>query len=438
MFGGRITKFKNPNGGLVVNQTPEPTFNVTTVLNSSTVQFLINTSLTQEQTLFYTLLGNVTNQNFSSGGGTTGSFAVNSSGSATLSFGCNVSHDLGNTNTFQFQLRTGGIDGTVVDVGDNVTIQSQTNIIASGGNVSTIPGFKLHTFDTPGNTTFTLSSFGNYGWALTDYFRTLVVAGGGGGGNNSIYVSPSGVTSSLYYVGGGGGGGGFYQANVVITDAGLGTYNVTVGAGGLTSNVFNNTPAFGGNSSFGSNVVTGGGPGGSAYPGGGGNSRGGASRVGGVDRGGGGGAGSSGYDTVNVTITGGAGTNVGGTGFTTSRGSFGAYAGGGGGGANTRGANATITAVGVSPVVIVPGNGGNGNISTITGNSVYYSGGGASNGRWFSNATAITATGGLGGGGNSFVAGVNGLGGGGGANAVGGSGIVIVSYPDVGAFRFFT
>jgi len=421
MFSGGITKFKNPNGGSPVTQTPEPTFSVTTVLNSSTVQYLVNTNLTEEQTLYYTLLGNVTNQNFTTGG-ISGSFAVNSFGSATVSLNCNVYHDIGNTNTFQFQLRTGGIDGTVVDVGDNVTIQSQTNITATGGNISSISGFKIHTFDTPGNTTFTISSFGNYGWALTDYFRTLIVGGGGGGGRTA---------STSYIAGGGGGGGGFYQSNTVVTDMGLGTYNISVGAGGIVSD-FGSSLQGGGNSSFGSNVVTGGGTGGSGYPSSG-TSTGSASKTGGLDRGAGGGAGAGAFDTPNVTISGGAGTNSGGAGRRSASGAFGTFVGGGGGGANTAGTTGTI-----SGSTIVPGPGGNGNISTITGNAVYYAGGGAGSGRWLSNTTVLTAIGGLGGGGNTSVAGTNGLGGGGGANAVGGGGVVIVSYPDVGSFRYFT
>lgn len=418
----RFTRYRNPNAGTPVTSTPEPTFSVTTIINSSTVTYNINTNLTQEQTLYYTLVG-AESDDFSSGGNV-GSVAVNSFGSATVTRNCNVYNDIGNVTTFQFQLRSGGLDGQLVATGDNVTIQSQTNITATGGNVSYIAGFKLHTFDSPGNTTFTLSSLGNYGWALTDYFSTLIVGGGGSGGT---------ISGNTYAAAGGGGGGGFYQANTVVNNMGLGTYTVSVGSGGTTtSDVFNNAPAFGGNSSFGSNVVTGGAPGGSSYPSTG-SSTGSNSRTGGVDRGAGGGAGATIYDTPNVTISGGTGTANGGAGRRSASGAFGTFVGGGGGGANTAGTTGTI-----SGSTIVPGPGGNGLISAITGNNVVYAGGGAGSGRWLSNSTVIAAAGGTGGGGDTNVAGTDGLGGGGGANALGGDGVVMVRYPDVGSFRFFT
>lgn len=420
MFG-RFTKYRNPNGGTPITSTPEPTFSVTTILNSSTVTYNINTNLTEQQTLYYTLAG-AESDDFTNGPNV-GSVTVNSFGSATVTRNCNVYNDIGNVTVFQFQLRSGGLDGEIVALGDNVTIQSQTNITATGGNISYIPGFKLHTFDSPGNSTFTISSLGNYGWALTDYFSTLIVGGGGSGG----------TISGTAYAAGGGGGGGFYQSNTVVTNMGLGSYTVTVGSGGTTtSNVFNNSPAFGSNSSFGSNVVTGGAPGGSIFPSTG-TSVGSNSRTGGLDRGGGGGAGAGISDTSNTTISGGTGTAAGGAGRRSQSGAFGTFVGGGGGGANTAGATGTI-----SGSTIVPGAGGNGLVSNITGNSVVYAGGGAGSGRWLSNSTVITAVGGLGGGGNTNVAGTAGLGGGGGANALGGRGVVILRYPDVGSFRYFT
>jgi hypothetical protein len=88
------------------------------------------------------------------------------------------------------------------------------------------------------------------------------------------------------------------------------------------------------------------------------------------------------------------------------------------------------------------GRGGNGVLSSITGNSIYRAGGG---GGGFGNGATVVALGGLGGGGqgstsitsNGFSAQNNtgGGGGGGGANANthiggnGGSGIVIIRYP---------
>jgi len=86
-------------------------------------------------------------------------------------------------------------------------------ISATGGNVSALApgnGYKYHTFTTPG--TFTVTTGGTC--------EVMLVGGGGGGGGS---------------VGGGGGGGGgglLYHPSLLLTS---GTYNVTVGSGGLGS-----------------------------------------------------------------------------------------------------------------------------------------------------------------------------------------------------------
>ena len=83
---------------------------------------------------------------------------------------------------------------------------TQANI-PTGGTISTIGGYRIHSFSTVGTTTFTTSS------NIT--IDILVVAGGGGGGG---------------WTGCGGGAGGLvYAKNYTIPP---GTYNVVVGAGG--------------------------------------------------------------------------------------------------------------------------------------------------------------------------------------------------------------
>jgi hypothetical protein len=248
----------------------------------------------------------------------------------------------------------------------------------------------------------------------------LVVGGGGSGGSDQ---------------GGGGGAGGLvYLTNISL----LGNYNITVGNGGLGALLGANN---GYDSIFGIYTAKGGGKGGHYT----GNA---IARIGANGGNGGGGGGittgayaSGGTSTQDVyldanSIKRGWG-NIGGS-AANDNGNY--YACGGGGGADFPGGNATIT---------VPGNGGNGKAINITGQNLYYAGGGGGSLR-ISSGT-IGGLGGLGGGGNGGYDNVNVLntvngntgrnalpntgGGGGGiswnapAGGSGGSGIVIIRYP---------
>jgi len=204
----------------------------------------------------------------------------------------------------------------------------------------------------------------------------LVVGGGGSGGAGSY--------------GAGGGAGGLLQGIVSVP---TGTpLTVTIGAGGTgvasgsgagnngITSVFNNI-----------NAIGGGGGGGLSSSGKSGSS---------------GGGGNGGDPTRGGQGTSGQG-NAGGNGASS--------VGGGGGGAGTVGLNAPS------------GNGGAGIASAISGTVTNYAGGGGS---------YPSATGGVGGGGSTGNAGTANTGGGGGADAgggsgAGGSGIVIISYPDI-------
>jgi len=220
----------------------------------------------------------------------------------------------------------------------------------------------------------------------------LVIAGGGGGGD------------------GGGGGAGGYRCSVPgelsgrnstaesLFSASLNTnYSVTVGAGGAAytgsgnDSVFSTITSTGGGrgtyTPFGNNAASGG-SGGGAYS----NGTGGAGTAG------------QGFD-------GGNGNNI-------------TASGAGGGGAGAAGQTTPSTNVG--------GNGGTGISSSITGSAVTRAGGGGGAG----NNTG--GTGGAGGGGNGGVApnyigtsGTANTGGGGGVvTGAGGSGVVILRYPD--------
>lgn len=229
----------------------------------------------------------------------------------------------------------------------------------------------------------------------------LVVAGGGGGG--------SGNTGN----GGGGGGAGGLLAGIDPVPNGQ-TLLVTVGAAGSGTTAGGTGTTNGGNSVFGSIVAIGGGYGANGYSG----------NTTPASGGSGGGAGAS----TTYPLFGGDGRagqgNRGGAGSNTS-----GYNAGGGGGAGT---------IGLDFRGGKAGNGGAGAASAISGTVTAYAGGGGGG----AYNTAVGGTGGSGGGGTggnntTGTAGTANTGGGGGgaggtaSSSNGGSGIVIVSYPDV-------
>ncbi len=226
----------------------------------------------------------------------------------------------------------------------------------------------------------------------------LVVAGGGGGGGSRGADFP--VSAA-----GGGGAGGVVATTIVATSLSVGSYAVTVGAGGAVGIGVSGTAGGNGtDSSIAALVVaTGGGGGGGTAP----------ASVNGKNGGSGGGAAAAGGATAG-TGTGGQGHNGG-----TAVADAGGGASGGGGGASAVGANAADATHG--------GNGGAGVASSISGASVTYGGGGGG---------GAGGTGGAGGGGagTGADATVN-TGGGGGGRATNGNGgggatgIVIISYP---------
>jgi hypothetical protein len=246
----------------------------------------------------------------------------------------------------------------------------------------------------------------------------LVIGGGGGGGGH-----------------GGGGAGGFRTG--YLTSLNVGTnYTVTVGAGGAGATSRSIRGANGNNSVFSAITSTAGGGGGSAGSSGVSSGLAGGSGGGGANFGGGfpGGSGNIPFVVPPQGTNGGAGAE--------------AYAGGGGGGAGNAGQDGQGNTL--------PGNGGQGAASSISGNTVVYCGGGGGGGG--GGGTSIgsggsfpsTVGGSKGGAGDgSYQSGVAGgagttnTGGGGGgggrasagdSNSVGGnggSGIIILKYPDI-------
>lgn len=275
---------------------------------------------------------------------------------------------------------------------------------ATGGTVTDVGGYRIHTFTTSG--TFTVTGTGTV--------DVLVVAGGGSGGTSR---------------GGGGGAGG------VIVSPGYsvstGAISVTVGAGGTA-------PGSGGNGNNGTNsvfstltAIGGGGGAGAVGSPGTGEAAGNA---------GGSGGGTTGFITGTppgkTTVAGGAATSGQGTAGGRGISDNSTYIGGGGGGGAGTGGTAADGHVTGDPFGYNPssGYGGDGISNSYSGSAVYYGGGGGGG----SAGTVFAGLGGLGGGGNgsSFAPGsgaANTGGGGGGASfgqpgGNGGSGIVIVRY----------
>ena len=277
-------------------------------------------------------------------------------------------------------------------------------VYATGGLVTEIDGYRIHTFTTVGNNTFIVSNSG-----LVEY---LIVAGGGGGGAGRNDNNTPGA---------GGGGGGVLSGKCLITS---GTHTIVVGDGGASVSWGTSKNGLNGeNSSFNGRVAIGGGGGrvNAAWT---------TSSNGGSGGGCGGGGSYLDGGVFNRNNDPGRGIfpqgNDGGRGHPESTNASGNNAAGGGGGAGSRGHNAYST---------FGGDGGDGVTSTISGSSVTYAGGGGG-------AGPTAGSGGSGGGGNgnntngNASSGTNGLGGGGGGqrgnsggnSGAGGSGIVIIRY----------
>jgi len=272
---------------------------------------------------------------------------------------------------------------------------SNSSITATGGTITEVDGYRIHTFTSNG--TFTID--------IATNVEVLVVAGGGGGGS---------------FGGGGGAGGLIYISTYLAT----GNITVIVGSGGNGDGNVGGTGDNGQNSVFGTLTVIGGGGGGSRNP---------DPHTGVAGATGGSGGGGSQANTGSAP--GGSGTagqgNAGGSGKIGTTG-IPNHAGGGGGGSGVGGGNWRSGIGG--------GLGGDGLQYSISGNAVFYAGGGGG----CVHTDGTPGTGGAGGGGNggwttgpptNGEAGTFNTGGGGGGSGylctggAGGSGIVIVRYP---------
>lgn len=114
---------------------------------------------------------------------------------------------------------------------------------ASGGTITDVNGYRIHTFTTTGTNYFQIIS-GSFNAEIT-----LIGGGGGGSAGNAQWAA-------------GGGGGGYME---VVFQVSPGSYSINVGAAGLAQTTCNNAnwtdSGKGGNSQF-STLIAGGGSGG--------------------------------------------------------------------------------------------------------------------------------------------------------------------------------
>ncbi len=275
-----------------------------------------------------------------------------------------------------------------------------TPTICTGGLVTTSGGNTIHTFTSDGTFDCTGKSINSV--------NVLVIGGGGGGG----YSDSGGI--------GNGGGGGAGGVRIITGHAISATsYSITVGNGGAGST--SGSPGTNGSDSIFDTITSVGGGGGGSYA---------SSGSGGQNGGSGGGA-----PQYRAGGTNSRGLGTSGQGNNGGSQTFEAIAGAGGGGAGAIGGDSYGPGSQFDPE---GGLGGIGTTSSITGSTAYYGGGGG--GSTHSSGTGVAA-GGTGGGGNghftstlatSGTASTGGGGGGGGegtSGAMGGSGVVIISYP---------
>jgi hypothetical protein len=373
------------------------TESATTTAEGGTLTLTFTATNANNIILYYSTDGNATTSTFT--GGNTGSFILNGLSNTFTLLPTGVPYST--TQNFRVVLRSDTATGPVIATSNSLIVVDSAIafMTATGGNVATISGYNVHTFNTSGvlNVTY-LGALGQ--------LEILSIGGGGSGGARWPTTNQGGS---------GGGAGGYVYVPAVSTV--LGNLTVTIGAGGAAgggsfANNGSNTSVTGPN--FSNILSVGGGYGGhperSAKSGG------------------------SGGGSSNATISQGIGygfpspTQQGYPGGGTGSGPVSGWHAGGGG-AGGYGGNAYTT----PPGSRFNGVGGVGLQSSISGSAVYYAGGGGG-GSTPNDGNYTPGAGGLGGGGYGGPGTVNTGGGGGGGGGIdaggnGGSGIVLIRYP---------
>jgi len=381
-------------GGLSISGS-----NITGTPNTvaNTTSLITATSATTNRTATRTLLWYAKSV---AGAPTIGTATQTGTSTATVTFTAPASNGNSPITSYTAVSSPGGITGTLTQAGSGT-------ISISGLTQNTSYTFTVYATNAAGNSSSSAASNQITTAASTpSSVEYLVLAGGGGGRDTGYQIGSAG----------GGGAGGYYNSTLSV--AASTSYTVTVGGGGSNN-------GSGSSSVFASITAYGGGTGGTGTHGTGENGTAGGS-------GGGGGYGDAQYGTGGASLGGGNAGGYGGIQYP--------YGGGGGGGAGSAGGDGRRIDYGYAGQ---NGVGGNGSASSITGSSVTYAcGGGGGNeqnvpgeggsssingGRGGSTTqgytpqtgSAYTGTGGGGGGGVGPQSG-----------AAGGSGVVIIAYPN--------
>lgn len=305
-------------------------------------------------------------------------FFMNQWNDDTYIYICNgAQHSSGQSMNHRFWIREKNPVKAIVK--NSAEIPTTDLITATGGTITYVDGYKIHTFT--GSGTFQVT-------AGKGDVETLIVGGGAGGGS---------------YVGGGGGGGGVYEGSFKVVPA---SYTVTVGnggSGGSGGGAADN--ANGGNSTVVGGTISltalGGGTG-SRFPDGAGTAGGSGGGAGGCSAG----SGAGGAAQQPTSGTGGLGNAGGAMSAVARSGNDTEGRGGGGSGSGIAATNCSE-----------PGDGGTGRRSSLSGTAYYYGGGGGGGGFYPGDlGTTRAGNGGAGGGGGggAYATGTPGAGGTGG------------------------
>jgi hypothetical protein len=251
---GFVTKRRGLGGQGGVTPAPSRNLTITPALsnNAETITWTIQSNMTFSPTLNY-VITNLSNTDFTDGA-VTGNITLNSSGSFTITRNLDRLANYSNSNiTFSLQL-INPESNVLLGQSSNAVVKPATPLTATGGDTVTVYDnkFTIHTYTTTGNSSFNISSLGDYP-ANLDVWAVVANGGGAGGGGFSYKESIFGAVTNYTQYGGNGGAAGFvYEGNIRANTLSVGTVGVSVGVGASNATLF-----IPGNSSFANIVPTG-------------------------------------------------------------------------------------------------------------------------------------------------------------------------------------
>lgn len=250
---GFFAKRKGLGGQGGVTPAPNRGLTVTPVLsnNAETITWNIQSNMTFSPTLKY-VITNLSNTDFTDGA-VEGNITLDSNGSFTLTRNLDRLANYSNSNiVFNLQL-VNPESNVLLGQSSNAVVKPATPLTATGGTVTLYDNkYTIHTYSTTGNSSFAVSTLGDYP-ANLDVWAVIASGGGAGGQGFSYKESVFGSVTNYTQYGGAGGQGGFvYEGNIKASTLNVGTVAVSVGVGASNATLF-----IAGNSSFANIVPTG-------------------------------------------------------------------------------------------------------------------------------------------------------------------------------------